>query len=99
LYVATSLGSPAGTTGTINKYSDPNAASADTTALTILTTEPTTVVVYEDWFLQPYGGVLVVDFPLGREFMGSAAGNRIGLRYTSGTATPNVRAYAVWEQQ
>lgn len=99
LYIVTAIGTPAGTTGTINKYGDPAAANADTTALTILTTEPTTVVAYEDWFVQPFGGTLVVDFPLGRELTTGAAGNRIGIRYTSGTATPNCRAYMVWEQQ
>lgn len=91
-YIVTTIGSPAGTTGTVNKLGDPNLASPTTTALTALTTEPTTVIALESWYVQPFGATYVVDEPLGAELMAAAGGARIGLRYiTPAGVTPNMR--------
>jgi hypothetical protein len=73
-----------------------DAAAATTTGLTVLTTEPTAVEVLADWFIQPFGGLFDVQYPLQREPLSAAAGQRIGLRYvTPAAVTPNCRAY-VW---
>lgn len=97
LYRTTTLGSPAGTTATfskVNRVSD--ASTPTTTGLVNLTTEPTAVEILADWFLQPFGGVLDIQYPLQREPIGASAGQRIGLRYvTPAAVTPNCRSY-VW---
>jgi hypothetical protein len=97
LYRTTTLGSPAGTTATFTKTNrGADAASPTTTGLINLTTEPTAVEVLADWFIQPFGGMLVLQYPLQREPMSPAAGARMGLRYvTPASVTPNCRAY-VW---
>lgn len=97
LYRVTTIGTPAGTTATvtkINRVSD--TGTATTTGLTALTTEPTAVEVLADWFVQPFGGLFDVQYPLQREPIAAAAGQRLGLRYvTPAAVTPNCRAY-VW---
>lgn len=97
LYRTTTVGSPAGTTATftkVNRVGD--AATPTTTGLTALSTEPTAVEVLADWFIQPFGGLFDVQYPLQREPLASAAGQRFGLRYvTPAAVTPNCRAY-VW---
>lgn len=97
LYRTTTLGTPAGTTATITKINrGGDAGTAATTGLIMLTTEPTAVEVLADWELQPFGGVLPLQWPLGREAIAPAAGARIGLRYISPAGvTPGVRSY-VW---
>jgi hypothetical protein len=97
LYRTTTLGTPAGTAATITKVNRiGDAAAATTTGLTVLTTEPTAVEVLADWFIQPFGGLFDVQYPLQREPLSAAAGQRIGLRYvTPAAVTPNCRAY-VW---
>lgn len=97
LYRTTTLGSPAGTTAVFSKIQPVgDAASPTTTGLTALSVEPTTVEVLADWFIQPFGGALDLQYPLGREPMAAAGGGRIGLRYvTPASVTPNCRAY-VW---
>jgi hypothetical protein len=97
LYRVTTIGTPAGTTATftkINRVSD--AAAPTTTGLTSLTTEPTAVEVLADWEIQPFGGLVDMQYPLMREPISAAAGARIGLRVTTPAATtPGVRSY-VW---
>lgn len=97
LYRVTTIGTPAGTAYTpvkVNRQGD--AAAATTTALITLTTEPTAVEILAEWFLQPFGGVIDLEYPLGREPLAAAAGNRIGLRYiTPAAVSPNSRSY-VW---
>ncbi len=91
LYRATTYGSPAGTTGMGNKL-DPITQAATTTALTALTTEPTTVAVLDSWMVQPFGGLLVVQFPLGREpkMQAATANTALGIRYTTASGvTPD----------
>jgi hypothetical protein len=97
LYRTTTLGTPAGTAATITKINRiADAATPATTGLTALTTEPTAVEVLADWFVQPFGGLFDVQYPLQREPLASAAAQRIGLRYvTPAAVTPNCRAY-VW---
>lgn len=82
LYRTVTLGTPAGTTATVVKY-DPSDASAGTTGLTSLTTEPTSVEIIDSWYVSPHSGLLVIQWPLGREPRAAAAGSRIGLRYTT----------------
>lgn len=97
LYRTTTLGSPAGTTATFSKVNRVgDAATPTTTGLVNLTTEPTAAEVLADWFIQPFGGVLDIQYPLQREPLGASAGQRIGLRYvTPASVTPNYRSY-VW---
>jgi hypothetical protein len=97
LYRVTTIGSATGTTFTpikVNRIGD--TAASGTTAQTPVTTEPTAVEVLADWFIQPFGGLFDVQYPLMREPLAAAAGQRIGLRYvTPAGVTPNCRAY-VW---
>jgi hypothetical protein len=97
LYRTVTLGSPAGTTATVAKVNRVgDAAAANTTGLTVLSTEPTSVEVLADWELQPFGGLLDLQYPLGREALAAAAGARLGLRYvTPAGIAPGLRAY-VW---
>jgi hypothetical protein len=97
LYRTTTLGSPTGTTATfakVNRVGD--AAAPTTTGLVNLTAEPTAVEVLADWEIQPFGGVLDIQYPMQREPIAASAGQRIGLRCTTPAATtPGVRSY-VW---
>jgi hypothetical protein len=72
---ATTLGSP----------------TAQSTALTALTAEPTTYAVIDSIYLQPLGGAMKDWQPFGAEGLATkAAGQRIGLRYTTATGvTPD----------
>lgn len=97
LYRTTTLGTPTGTSATftkINRVGD--AASPTTTGLVNLTAEPTAVEVLADWEIQPFGGVIDIQYPLQREPLSAAGGQRIGLRCTTpASTTPGVRSY-VW---
>lgn len=97
LYRVTTIGTPTGTAATpvrVNRSTE--AAASATTALTELTAEPTAVEVMAEWYLQPFGGLLDLQYPLGREPLSPAAGARMGLRYiTPAAVTPNCAAY-VW---
>lgn len=99
LYKVTTLGSPAGTTGTENNL-NPTQQAATTTSLTTLTTEPTTKAVFASWYLQPVGGLLVIQFPLGREPVLAQAGARWGLQYitTAGSGTPDIISNVYFEE-
>jgi hypothetical protein len=100
LYIVTTIGSPTGTSFTPSKYTDPNQAASSVTALVNLTAEPTAVTVLEDWMVTPFGGLLVVDNPLGEEPLAAAAGARWGMRYTTASGvTPNYRSYCLFEEQ
>lgn len=88
LYRVTTLGSPAGTS-TTPLLLDAVQQAAATSALTALTTEPTTVVPLYSYFLQPLGGVLVIQYPLGREPTMTTAGARWGLRYVAPAGVSN----------
>lgn len=100
LYRTTTLGSPAGTVFTPIKSTLSADQAATATALINLTTEPTAVEILRQWYLQPFGGPYVFQFPLGREpAMSGTSTNRVGLRYTGVAAvTPNVAAYTEVEE-
>jgi hypothetical protein len=99
LYRVTTIGSPAGTTGTVVKVEPGSAPTTAATALTALSAEPTTVEVLQEWYVTPFGGLFVVQFPLGREPRGIATDKRLGIRAITPTGvTPNCRAYFVWEE-
>ena len=87
---ATTLGTPAGTTGTVVNTDDRDAVTATTTALVALTTEPTTYAVIESWGIQPVAGLMVYQLPLGQEYVLKGGGTRWGLRYTTASGvTPD----------
>lgn len=99
VYRVSAIGTPAGTTGTLNALDEAFEASPNS-ALTNLTTEPTTVSVLAGYFVQPNSGLLVIQWPLGRELLRTkAAGNRIGLRYTTvAGVNPKAVAYTIHEE-
>lgn len=101
LYRVTTIGTPAGTTGTqvkINRVAD--AAAPTTTSLVNLTAEPTAVEILADWEIQPYGGALDIQYPLQREPIAAAAGQRLGLRVvTPAAVTPGVRSYVWYDER
>lgn len=98
LYRVTTLGTPAGTSLTPRLF-DPDEAAATTTALINLTTEPTTKETLNHFFVSPYSGLAVVQYPLGREPIADAAGNRIGLHVvTPAGVNPNGSAYVYFEE-
>ncbi|MCW2900923.1 MAG: hypothetical protein JWO67_3188 [Streptosporangiaceae bacterium] len=97
LYRVTTIGTPAGTSTTPAKSSGPDSAAAPqtgTNALTNLTAEPTAVTVIKPWFV-PQSGLLLIQFPLGRETVGSLTGGAaLGLRViTPAGVTPKALAY------
>lgn len=100
LYRVTTIGSPTGTTAVFVKVNNPDGAAAVSTGLTALTAEPTTVEIIKSWFVQPAGGLFVLQHPLGREPVGAKTnGNRIGLRVvTPASVTPNAIGYAEIEE-
>ena len=101
LYQVSTIGSPAGTTATVNKWTDTNIGAATTTGLTALTAEPTTVAVLANWFVTPFSGLLEIQYPLGRE-VGAGAGlttNRLGLRaVTPSGVSPNCVSHVIWQE-
>ena len=98
LYRTNTLGTPAGTTGTENVL-DPATQAATTTSLTALSTEPTSVFVLDSWEVQELGGLIVIQYPLGREPVLAAAGARVGIRYTTAAATTPVCVCTVWFEE
>jgi hypothetical protein len=99
LYRTTTVGSPAGTTGTAVKRSDEQADTVQSSSLVNLSAEPTAVEILRSWMIPPNGGALVEQFPLGREPRAKAGGGRIGMRYTTATGvTPNYESYGEVEE-
>jgi hypothetical protein len=98
LYRVVTIGSAAGTTGTQNVL-DPASQAATTTSLTSLTVEPTTVVVLDSWDVQELGGLMVVQYPLGREPVLAAAGARVGIRYTTAASTTPSCVSTIWFEE
>jgi hypothetical protein len=98
LYRVTTLGSPAGTTGTLVKV-DPADAAGETTAVTALTTEPTAVEIIDSFYLPQSAGPIKIQYPFGREPVAAAAGSRIGLRIvTPAAVTPNAISSVIIEE-
>lgn len=100
LYRVTTLGSPAGTSGTVVK-DNPSASAADWTGLVNLTTEPTAVEVIRSFYVPVQKGQSWWAFPLGREIDVLGAGSRVGLRLVndggSSMTAVNCRATIAWE--
>ncbi|MFI1535565.1 hypothetical protein [Streptomyces anandii] len=94
LYRVATLGSPAGSSATPAKLTDENAPSASASALTALTTEPTSVTILRSWMVAPFGGLFGMQEVLDREVGAASSGARIGLRYTTAASvTPGCVAY------
>jgi hypothetical protein len=100
LYRVTTLGSPAGTSFTPRKMA-PGSNAAQWTALTALTTEPTATEALRHWYITPQSGLVILQFPLGREFMAEGGQARIGLKVispASGVTTVNAIGYLEHEE-
>lgn len=98
LYRVATLGSPAGTTAT-PAQADERDIAAQSTALSALSAEPTSVTVLASWYLQELGGMLTLPFPFGAEPIGKGGGARIGLRYvTASGVTPDCLANIWFEE-
>ncbi len=78
LYRVRTAGTPAGVTGNINKL-DPGTQAALATALTNLTTETSNIDVLNSWPVAANNGLLIKQYPLGREPIGPGSGARIGI--------------------
>ncbi len=98
LYRTTTLGTPTGTTATIVKE-NPSSSASQSSGLTNLSAEPTAIEIMRDVYIPPNGGAVIIEFPLGREPTGAAAGQRIGVRIiTQSGVSPDVRSTIVWEE-
>ena len=75
--------------------------SAASAAANTCTSEPTVQTSVKQWLLTPNGGLLVMQYPLGKEPSGhniaSTAGLQIALRVTA-PATVNCRGYMEWDE-
>lgn len=100
LYRTTTIGSPAGTSTTPVRENASADSAASATGLVSLTTEPTAVELIRSFYVQPFGGLVVLQFPLGREpQMSGTSANRIGVRVTTpASTTPNARAWLAFEE-
>lgn len=96
---ATTIGTPTGTS-TTPLQCDERDGAATSTALTVLTAEPTTYAVIDSIYLQPLGGAIKDWQPFGAEgLVTKLAGQRIGLRYTTPAAvTPDCLATLYFEE-
>ena len=76
-------------------------AAAIFTAGVNYSADPTTITPLKEWLLTPNGGVLVIQFPLGRELWGTTTAATVGkgllLRLTA-PAVVNCRAYMEVEE-
>lgn len=99
LYRVSTIGTPAGTTAT-PALCDERDSAATSTALTVLTAEPTAVTVIDSIYVQPLGGLYADWQPYGAEgVVAKSAGARIGLRYTTPTGvTPDCLATVYFEE-
>jgi hypothetical protein len=102
LYIAASVGSAAGNSASVYPVGSTTVA-ATTTAMTALGTEPSTKTLISSWFIQPFGGVLDIQYPLGREGLSSIGGattnGRVGLQINTPTGiTCNVLSYVWFEE-
>lgn len=75
--------------------------AASTAAANTCTSEPTVLSSHRQWLLTPNGGLLVVQYPLGREPTGlitaGTAGKQIAVRATA-PAVVNARGYIEFEE-
>ncbi len=79
----------------------PSGQAAVTTAANNCSSEPTTLTVAKPWLLTPNAGLMIVQFPLGRELDGlvtaSTSGKIVGFRHTAPNSV-NVRGYAEFDE-
>lgn len=77
------------------------AQTSAATAANNCSSEPTVLVSHRQWLVTPNGGLLLVQFPMGREPTGivtaSTSGKMMALRVTA-PATVNCRAYSEYEE-
>ena len=73
---------------------------ADCTAAVEYSAEPTVLTPFKHWLVTPNGGLLVVQFPLGREPVGDVSGgtNKAVFLRANAPAAVNVRAYMEFEE-
>lgn len=75
--------------------------SAATTAANACSSEPTVLTSHRQWLVTPNGGLIVVQFPLGREPTGlvtaATAGKQLAYRVTA-PAIVNTRGYVEFEE-
>lgn len=81
LYRTTATTAPTGTAVT-GQVMDESTASPLSTGLGTITVEPS-LTVLASWLVQPLGGLLPLQLPLGREFGAKAGGQYIGVRVTT----------------
>ncbi|GGK61136.1 hypothetical protein Sme01_02780 [Sphaerisporangium melleum] len=62
------------------------------TAARNYTVEPTVLTVLKRWLVHPQGGLLAIQFPLGREPQKTVSGHALSVRVTA-PATVNVQGY------
>lgn len=96
---ATTIGSPAGTTGTEVRVDESDPSTAQTTSLINLSTEPTTYEIIDSFYLTPHSGVVAFQFPLGREPKAKGAGERIGIRYTTVSGVTPKYVVTAWFEE
>lgn len=98
LYRVETIGSAAGAATTPQLANEKDSA-ATSTALTILTTEPTAVKVIAAYLIQPLGGFFSIPFPYGAEVGSKSGGARLGLRYTTPAAVAPKCVTNIWFEE
>ncbi len=92
----TQAGAGTSTSHTIVQSGGPT-RTPEGTAERLYTVEPTVVTVLKEWFVRPDGGILVMQFPLGREFEQTTTADGLLIRCTAPDVV-NVRAYLEIEE-
>jgi hypothetical protein len=98
LYRTSTVGSPAGTAVTPAQGYEADGA-AQSSCLSVLTTEPSAVTVLDSWYVQPFGGLAVLQWPFGAEPVGKGGGNRVGVRYVAPSGVTPDCLCAVWFEE
>ena len=75
--------------------------TAALTAAVDYSAEPTALTAFKHWLVTPNGGLLVIQFPLGRESQGDLSGGTNKAQFLRGNAPANVncRAYMEFEEE
>lgn len=73
--------------------------AASATAGVDYSAEPTTLTAFKHWLVTPNGGLLVIQFPLGREPQGDASGGTNKALFLRGNAPANVNCRAYIEHE
>lgn len=95
---STQGGAGSGSTATTpNQLRGPTRTVQATAARNYATTEPTTLTAVKRWLVPVFNGLLVAQFPLGREPEQTASGNAYALRVTA-PAVVNAAAYIEFEE-